>query len=133
MPVILQVLFIASLLPILSAWVGGYYRVKQFGKFDNHYPRQQQAQLTGIGARAMGAQANSWEALMMFTVAVVIAIGTGLDLNTLTVPALVFLVARVGYIALYLADKATPRSLVFVVGAGACLWIVAKAAMQHAV
>lgn len=34
---------------------------------DNKEPRIQALQLTGVGARAMAAQANSWETLAVFS------------------------------------------------------------------
>lgn len=128
MPAVLYCLFAVSFMPILVAWIAAVLRVRQFGKFDNHHPRLQQAQLTGVGARAVGAQANSWEALMMFTASLVIAHAAGVELQGLTTAGLVFVAARVAYIGLYLANQATARSLAFTVGAGACLHIVWQAA-----
>ncbi|TGN08150.1 MAPEG family protein [Leptospira ilyithenensis] len=39
---------------------------KEEGGSDNHYPRDQQARLTGIGKRALGAHQNSIEAFPVF-------------------------------------------------------------------
>ncbi|MGB2248676.1 MAG: MAPEG family protein, partial [Alcanivorax sediminis] len=80
MPNILYVLFAVSFLPIFLAWAGVYFRIKQFKRFDNHHPRQQQAALEGAGARAQAAQANAWEALIVFTMVCFIAYASGLDL-----------------------------------------------------
>ena len=63
-------LFAVSFFPLMLSFVSGYFRNKEFGTVDNKYPRQQSAQLTGPGARAVAAQGNAWEALAMFTVAV---------------------------------------------------------------
>ena len=59
-------LLAAALLPYVWGGVTGAARSKQFGKADNKLPRLQQAQLTGFGARAHGAQMNAWEALAVF-------------------------------------------------------------------
>lgn len=127
MPTVLIVLFIVSVLPIVFSAMGGYFRVKQFGRFDNDHPRLQQAQLVGTGARAMAAHANAWEALMVFSVVVFIAYAAGVDLTTLTVPALIFLFARVAYGIFYVAGLATLRSLTFAVGMGCCIYIFYRA------
>ena len=63
MSIILIALFVGALLPIALSWVGGYYRMQQFGSVDNKHPRVQSAGLEGAGARAVAAQSNAWEAL----------------------------------------------------------------------
>src|SRR5690606_41276778 len=82
MPVTLSVLFVVAMMPIVVAWISGYYRKKQFGRFDNEHPRLQQSQLTGVGARAVAAQANCWESLQTFAVVVLIAVAVGVDLRS---------------------------------------------------
>ena len=47
--------------------------MKEQGGYDNHLPRQQQAQLTGFGARALAAHQNSFEAFILFAVGVLMA------------------------------------------------------------
>lgn len=54
MPIILYVLFAISFLPFVMAWTAIYFRINQFGTFDNHHPRQQQAALTGTGGAGAG-------------------------------------------------------------------------------
>lgn len=127
MPTVLVVLFIVSVLPIVFSAIGGYFRVKQFGHFDNDHPRLQQAQLVGTGARAMAAHANAWEALMVFSVVVFIAYAAGVELASLALPALIFLAARIGYGVFYVAGLANLRSLTFVLGMGCCLYIFYRA------
>ena len=65
-------LFIGALIPTLLAFTGGYFKAQQFENVDNNNPRQQSAQLTGAGARAVAAQGNAWEALAVFTAAVAV-------------------------------------------------------------
>lgn len=124
MPTILYVLFALSFFPILLSMAGGVMRVRQFGRLDNHYPRLQQAEMRGLGARVNAAQANAWEALVIFTLVVVIAHASGLPLALADVPALLFLVLRVIYALCYLANWAWPRSAAFALGMMCCLYIV---------
>lgn len=130
MPTILYVLFAISFLPILLAWAGVYFRIKQFEHFDNHHPRQQQVALEGAGARTQAAQANAWEALIVFTMVCFIAHTTGLDLNRLDGVALLYLATRLLHPILYIANLARLRSGVFALGMGCCLYIVYLAASQ---
>ena len=130
MSTILYVLFAISFLPIFLAWVGVYFRIKQFRHFDNYHPRQQQAALEGAGARTQAAQANAWEALIVFTMVCFIAYASGLDLNRLDGVALLYLATRVLHPVLYIANLAWLRSGVFAVGMGCCLYIVYLAASQ---
>ncbi|WP_290522285.1 MAPEG family protein [Alcanivorax sp.] len=130
MPIILYVLFAISFLPFVMAWTAIYFRINQFGTFDNHHPRQQQAALTGTGGRVQAAQANAWEALLLFTMVCFIAYASGLDLNRLDGVALLYLATRVLHPVLYIANLAWLRSGVFVVGMGCCLYIVYLAASQ---
>lgn len=86
------------------------------GGYDNHLPRQQQAQLTGFGARALAAHQNCFEAFILFAVGVLMAHTTqtaGWLIDTL---AIIFVITRVIYLLCYWADLAWQRSLVWFVG-----------------
>ena len=90
--------------------------MKEQGGYDNHLPRQQQAQLTGLGARAVAAHQNSFEAFMLFAVGVLMAHTTqtaGWLIDTL---AIIFVISRIFYLWFYLADLPKLRSLVWLVG-----------------
>jgi uncharacterized MAPEG superfamily protein len=132
MPLVLYTLFGLALLPYALAMTGAYYRVRQFGRFDNHYPRLQQAELRGAGARVQAAQGNAWEALLVYAVSVFIAFAAGVDLRTLDTAALVFAAARVAHAACYLLDLASLRSMVFGVGMACCVYIFVRAVMHIA-
>jgi uncharacterized MAPEG superfamily protein len=131
MPTVLYVLFVLSLLPYVMAVSAGVVRAKHFGRFDNNHPRLQQAELRGLGARLLGAQANSWEALIVFSVSVRIAHASGLPLDSLELPALMFLGFRIVYCAMYALDWAWVRSVMFFAGLGCCIYIFMLAA-SHA-
>ena len=90
--------------------------MKEQGGYDNHPPRQQQAQLTGFGARAVAAHQNCFEAFILFAVGVLMAHTTqtaGWLIDTL---AIIFVIARVIYLVCYWSDLAWQRSLVWFVG-----------------
>ncbi|AKT37442.1 MAPEG family protein [Chondromyces crocatus] len=88
-------------------------RRRQFEKLDNNNPRQQVAQLQGVGARAYAAQQNAFEALAVFVPAVLVAHVTHADPSQSAALALVWVVCRVLHGVLYLADVAAVRSLAF--------------------
>ena len=121
MSIILIALFIGALLPIALSWVGGYYRMQQFGSVDNKHPRVQSAGLEGAGARAVAAQSNAWEALAIFTAAVVAYTVRGGESEVAPILALVWLGARILHALFYLANQDVLRSLVFLVSLGCAL------------
>lgn len=89
--------------------------------FDNRHPRAQQARLEGLGARANAAHQNAFEALILYTPAALAAFVTGVPSGTAAVLAAIFVLARLVYTALYLADRAVARSLVWGIGFAATL------------
>lgn len=127
MPTLFEVLFIVSLFPIALAVLGGYLRYKQSGRFDNHYPRLQQGQMSGTGARVVAAQKNAWEALVFYTVMCVLAFVSGLGLSEFSYAASLFLLSRIAHPLFYILDMATYRSLVFLIGWFSCLYIGIRA------
>jgi uncharacterized MAPEG superfamily protein len=116
-------LFIAVLLPPMLAIVGGTLRKRQFGHIDNKNPRQQQAKMSGAGARAMSAQQNAWEALAMFTPAVLVAHLNGAVAGQAALAAMIFVVARMLHPIFYLANIDALRSLSWAVGFACCIWL----------
>jgi len=90
--------------------------MKEQGGYDNHLPRQQQAQLTGFGARALAAHQNSIEAFILFAVGVLMAHTTQTAGWLIDALAIIFVISRVFYLWFYLADLAKLRSLMWLVG-----------------
>ena len=124
-----SVLFII-LIPFFLALFNDYLRVREFGEFDNNNPREQTANLTGLGARVWAAQQNSWEALVMFAPSVLIANIAGADPVQSTYAAVVFCVARVSHSAFYIFNIGTLRSISYFVALGCCLrlfWLAGNA------
>jgi uncharacterized MAPEG superfamily protein len=127
MPVVFEVLFIVSLFPIILAVSGGYLRYRQCGRFDNHHPRLQQAELTGMAARVLAAQKNAWEALALYTAMCVLAYVSPIDISAFSHAAGLFLLSRIAHPVFYLLDMASYRSLVFLVSWLSCLYIGLRA------
>ena len=121
-------LLIATFLPFPWVFAGHAFRQRQFGQIDNTHPRLQQAQLTGVGARALAAQHNAWEALAMFTPAVLVAHLTGATAGHAAAASILFIAARIAHGCFYLADLSSLRSLTWMVGAGAVIWLFVLAA-----
>lgn len=107
-------LFIALLLPLLAKAPVAYAMTKQ-GGYNNNHPRDQQSKLTGFGARALAAHQNSFESLIFFAPALLLAIATFKTGNTIITLAAVHVVARIAYNIFYLANKSTLRSLVWMI------------------
>ncbi len=91
-------------------------RLKLPGGLDNKNPRTQYTQLTGSAAHAIAAQANAFEALAVFTAAVIVAHLAHADPVWSARLAVAWLVARVLHGFFYLADLDALRSLIFFVG-----------------
>ncbi len=103
-------ILVAALLPILCA---GLAKAGNKDGFDNHNPRAWLQKQSGWHARANAAQANTFEALPFFMAAVVIAHQLQAGQGLLDLLAVAFIALRLLYIALYVADLATLRSVVW--------------------
>ena len=117
-------ILVACLLPIVCAGIaksGSFGRPRSQGGYDNHDPRAWLARQQGHRARANAAQANSFEALPAFIAGVLVAQQAGVAAATVNALALAFVVLRVAYIALYVADRAAARSIVWMLGLGVCV------------
>ena len=117
-------LIIAIVIPYLIAGISVYFKNQQFGTVDNNSPRVQAASLEGAGARALAAQQNAWEALAVFTAAVVIASLTDADPTKSAMASILFVIARCFHAGFYIADLASLRSLSFGVGFVSCLYLI---------
>jgi uncharacterized MAPEG superfamily protein len=110
MPIALWCVLVAAVLPALSV-----FPAKLGGDYDNARPRDPEFWRDGFRARAFGAMANGFEAFPLFAVAVVVATsrgGAGAVVDTLSV---IWVVARILYVACYWADRPTLRSAVWAV------------------
>lgn len=88
---------------------------KASGDFDNAKPREYMEHLAGSRKRAHWAVQNGYETFPLFVAAVLLAERAGVTQATVNMLAIGFVVCRFVYGMLYVLDKATPRSLVWVV------------------
>jgi uncharacterized MAPEG superfamily protein len=102
-----------------------YAMAKEGAGYDNKSPREQQARLTGWGARARAAHMNAFEAFPPFAAAVIVAHLAGADPAWSTRLALAHVVARTFYPLIYMANLGTLRSLVWGVGFAATIGLFA--------
>jgi len=116
------------MIPYGLAIAGDYFRKTMLGSIDNSNPRDQAAVLTGAGARSYAAQANAWEALPFFAVAVILAHLTGGDSYQSAIASVLFVIARLFHVFFYIAGFAMLRSLSFMLSLGFSVWLFVVAA-----
>jgi uncharacterized MAPEG superfamily protein len=86
------------------------------GGVDNHAPRETLAALSGWRQRADWAHRNHFEAFPVFAAAVIVAELTHVAQSRIDLLAGSFVALRIVYTFLYIADWATPRSIVWALG-----------------
>jgi len=109
---------IGILMPLL--WTGV---AKSMGRYDlraNQHPRDFLAKLSGPASRANAAQLNSFEAFPAFAAAVLVAQYAHAPQHSIDLLAIAWVVLRLIYGALYIANLAALRSLVWF-GGMACV------------
>jgi uncharacterized MAPEG superfamily protein len=113
---------------VVAAWAVVYLSklpvavaMQRAGGYDNRHPRAQQAALEGFGARAVAAHLNGFETFAPFAVAVLIAHLLAAPAARIDALAAIFVASRVVYVACYLANLASLRSAVWMVGFAATL------------
>lgn len=111
MTIALWCVLVAGILPVLSAGIA-----KWGSDLDNHQPRDWAASLEGYRRRAYAAHYNSYEAFPFFAAAVFAARLGEAPQPTVDLLALAFITARIIYTGAYVADAATLRSVVWIIG-----------------
>jgi len=114
-------------MPVILAVASIPLRIQQFGRPDINRPREEGAQLTGVGARIVHAQKNAWEAAIMFIGTLFIVVQAGTPLAAVATVSTVFVVIRCVYVAMYLLNIGWLRFLSFLAGASTLLWMVISA------
>lgn len=87
-------------------------------RYNNYSPREFLEKQEGYRKRAHWAQLNGFEAFPPFAAAVIIAHLSGAAQSTIDMLAIAFIVLRIIYGALYLANLAPLRSLAWMAGLG---------------
>ena len=128
MSIALWCLFIAALLHFGSKMPLAVAQGQAPGGYDNNHPRDQWANLPEWGKRALAAHQNQIESFPFFAAGVLVAVTSGITGSIVDYLAIAFVVARIVYIALYIKNVATLRSLVWVVGFGCSLALMCSPA-----
>lgn len=116
----------AALIPLLFT---GLAKFGDSGRgFDNRAPRVFQANVSGWRARAHWAHQNGMEAFALFAVAVLLAEFRAASQPWIDLLALAFIALRLIYGALYIADRATLRTIVWGLGFLCCVALFVIAA-----
>ena len=106
----------AAILPIVCAGIaksGMFTTAPAKGGYDNNNPRSWLARQSDWRSRANAAQANTFEALPFFFAAVIIAHTLQAPQTRLDILALIFIILRITYVMMYVADLAKARSIIW--------------------
>lgn len=126
MTIALWSVLIAGLMPFFAVGIA-----KWSGRYDNNNPRDWLATREGRARRAHAAHLNSFEAFPLFAAGVLIATWLKAPQTIVDTLALVFIAARVAYIWAYISDRATLRSLIWMVGLAATVGLFFVAAFSR--
>jgi uncharacterized MAPEG superfamily protein len=115
---------VAALLPYLAATIA-----KAGGeRYNNRDPRAWLDRQQGFRVRANNAQLNSFEAFPFFAVAVIVAQMLQAPQDRVDALALIFIGARIGHLVSYLADWHWARSVAWLIGWLACIFLFVSGA-----
>lgn len=98
--------------------------------FDNSEPRRWLEKQDGIRRRADAAHRNHFEAFPLFAAGVLIAQQLNAPQDAINMLALAFIASRIVYTGLYLSDRATARSVCWLIGYLAVIGLFLIAAFQ---
>ena len=118
---------VAAILPVVCAGIAksGMFSISpKKGGYDNNNPRAWLARQTDWRARANAAQANTFEALPFFFAAVIIAHQLHARQAVVDILAFLFVVLRIAYITMYVADMAKTRSAIWAAALLVNIWIL---------
>lgn len=105
---------ISMFMPVMFAGLAKF--TSGFKPKDNHNPREYLTKLIGWQKRAYWAQQNTLESVPGFMAAVVIAHQMGGNQDNIDMLAISYIVIRIIYGALYIADAALLRSIAWAAG-----------------
>ena len=120
-------LLIAVVMPYIFTVIA---KMSGAGRYNNRAPREYLERQEGLARRADWAQRNSFEALPVFTAAVLAATVAGVDEVWLAGLSVAFIAIRLAYGVCYLRGWASARSLVWFAGYFCCLALLAMAALS---
>jgi uncharacterized MAPEG superfamily protein len=118
MTIAIVCVILTGFLPIIAAGIAKFGPTKSAlsDPYDNNQPREWLAKQTGLRARANAAQANTFESLPFFYVAIALAMILEAPQARIDVLATGYVLARIAYIVCYLMNWANLRTLVWLMG-----------------
>jgi|JI9StandDraft_1071089.scaffolds.fasta_scaffold736039_1 uncharacterized MAPEG superfamily protein len=116
MTIIYASIFISFLLIYIAKIPVAYAMYKLDNKYDNSYPRDQQARLTGWGKRALSAHLNTIEGFPAFATATILALFSYADTSLIQILCAIYILARIFYLIFYWIDWNKSRSTVWGIG-----------------
>lgn len=102
-----------GLMPLLWTGIAKFTGERKLGPKDNLNPRDWLERREGVQKRAHWAQLNAFEAFPLFAAAVIIAHLAGATAARIDLLAVLWVVLRLIYGILYLADKGQARTIVW--------------------
>jgi uncharacterized MAPEG superfamily protein len=120
----------ACMLPVLTIGLAKASSAKlaaNAGRYDNTNPREWAKGLSGWQQRASAAQNNGFEALPLFIAAVILAQQSHADQGRIDTLALIFVAMRIMYVAAYLLNVGTLRTLLWTGGLASSIAILLMA------
>ena len=128
MTIALWCLFGAALLHIFSKAPLFLQQAKAEKGYDNSNPRQQQNALTGAGQRALAAHQNQIESFPLFAAGVLVATIMKTHPGAVDILAITYIVSRCLYLYLYISDRPSLRTTVFMFGYFASIGLICSPA-----
>lgn len=104
---------IGGLMPILWTGIAKFTGSRRLGPVANKSPREFLETVEGHQKRAHWAQQNAFEAFPIFAAAVIVAHLTGGAQGTINLLAIAWVLLRLAYGFIYLADWGTARTVVW--------------------
>lgn len=127
MNIVMICLIVAVLIPNMLALGSIKFRLAQFGKPDIQSPREQAEKLTGAGHRIVAAQANAWEAVVVYLATLAVVFVAEVPVDLVIKGSLVFIVARLLHPIFYIANMGIPRFVSWLVATASCVWLMVQA------
>ena len=122
MTILIWCLIVAALLPFIAK-IPLAIAMNKAGGYDNNHPRDQQAKLEGVGARALAAHQNAFKSLIIFSAAILLAVKTDTTNQTVQLLAIAHVVLRIIYNVMYLLNLGALRSTCWAVAIG-CSFVI---------
>lgn len=119
MTLALWCVLVAAIMPIATA---GFAKVVG-GAYDNADPRGRALAYEGMSRRAYAAHLNGFETFPFFAAAVLVAELKGGPAGLVGSLAVIFVLARLAYVACYILDRSTLRSIVWAIALFATIGI----------